>query len=108
MEIGSLDDIKLPLVPLRDVEVEVMRKGPRDTVLDSSAKLDGLTQKALDFYDDLLSEPLSLDDGKLLAAQTDAARTILSTQIRVDDSRLRKRTTDTLAALLERIDQEDV
>jgi uncharacterized protein YyaL (SSP411 family) len=77
-------------------------------VLDSSAKLDELTQKALDFYDDLLSEPMSMEDMKLLSAQADAARTILTTQLRVDDSRLKKRTNDTLAELLKRIETEDL
>ncbi len=80
---------------------------PRDAVLDSSAKLDNLTEKALAFYDELLSEPMSTDDMKLLSAQADAARTILTTQLRVDDSRLKKRTTDTLAQLLQRMNAED-
>lgn len=106
--LGSLDDIVLPSAPVRYAEVEIMPTAPRDAVLDSSAKLDDLTQKALDFYHDLLSEPLSLDDAKLLSAQTDAARTILTTQLRVDDSRLKKRTTDTLAELLKRMENEDM
>jgi hypothetical protein len=106
--LGSLDGIVLPSSPVRYVEAEIITTtAPRDAVLDSSAKLDDLTQKALDFYHDLLSEPLSLDDAKLLSAQTDAARTILTTQLRVDDSRLKKRTTDTLAELLKRMDVED-
>jgi len=61
----------------------------------------------LAFYDELLSEPMSTDDMKLLSAQADAARTILTTQLRVDDSRLKKRTTDTLAQLLQRMNAED-
>ena len=106
--LGSLDDLVLPAAPVVYAEVISPPAAPRDAVLDSSAKLDDLTQKALDFYHDLLSEPLSLDDAKLLSAQTDAARTILTTQLRVDDSRLKKRTTDTLAELLKRMETEDL
>lgn len=105
--LGSLDGIVLPAARITYTEVEILDIKPRDAVLDSSAKLDDLTQKALDFYHDLLSEPLSLDDAKLLSAQSDAARTVLTTQLRVDDSRLKKRTTDTLAELLKRMSVED-
>jgi len=38
----------------------------------------------------------------------DAVRLTLTTQLRVDDSRLKKRTTDTLAELLKRMDTEDM
>ncbi len=106
--IGSLDDIVLPGARVTYAEVEILEPaGPRDAVLDSSAKLDELTNKALKFYDDLLSEGAFFDDPKMLSAQSDAARTILTTQLRVDDSRLKKRTTDTLAELLRRMDEED-
>lgn len=105
--LGALDGIVLPAVPVHYEQV-VVTKEAREAVLDSSAKLDDLTQKALDFYDELLSEPMASDDMKMLSAQADAARTILTTQLRVDDSRLKKRTTDTLAQLLARMEQEDV
>ncbi len=106
--IGSLDDIVLPGARVTYAEVEILEPaGPRDAVLDSSAKLDELTNKALKFYDDLLSEGAATDDPKMLSAQSDAARTILTTQLRVDDSRLKKQTTDTLAELLRRMDEED-
>jgi len=105
--LGSLDDIQLPaMAATYKVEVtEVVV--PRDAVLDSSAKLDSLTEKALQLYDDVLSLPIASDDFKLLSAQLDAARTIMTTQLRVDDSRLKKRTTDTLAELLHRMNAED-
>jgi len=107
--IGALDGIVLPAMPVHYAESEILvTREAREAVLDSSAKLDSLTQKALDFYDDLLSEPMSMDDMKLLSAQADAARTILTTQLRVDDSRLKKRSNDTLALLLERMEKEDV
>jgi hypothetical protein len=106
--IGSLDDIVLPTSTVRYVEAEIITSmAPRDAVLDSSAKLDELTTKALKFYDDLLSEPPATDDPKILSAQSDAARTIMTTQLRVDDSRLKKRTTDTLSELLRRMEAED-
>lgn len=105
--LGSLDDIQLPaMAAAYKVEItEVVV--PRDAVLDSSAKLDSLTEKALQLYDDVLSLPIASDDFKLLSAQLDAARTIMTTQLRVDDSRLKKRTTDTLAELLRRMNAED-
>jgi hypothetical protein len=107
--LGALDGIVLPAATVHYTEPEIIVTAEaRDAVLDSSAKLDNLTQKALDFYDELLSEPMSMDDMKLLAAQADAARTILTTQLRVDDSRLKKRNNDTLAQLLARMEQEDV
>lgn len=104
--LGALDGIVLPAVPVHYEQV-IVTKEARDAVLDSSAKLDDLTQKALDFYDELLSEPMASDDMKRLSAQADAARTILTTQLRVDDSRLKKRSVDTLAQLLARMEQED-
>ena len=107
--LGSLDDISLPIAPMRYTEPEiVVSTEVRDAVLDSSAKLDELTTKALKFYDDLLSEPPATDDPKILSAQSDAARTIMTTQLRVDDSRLKKRTSDTLAELLKRMESEDL
>ena len=106
--IGSLDDLVLPGARVAYAQVEILETPVvRDAVLDSSAKLDELTNKALKFYDDLLSEGAAIDDPKMLSAQSDAARTILTTQLRVDDSRLKKRTTDTLAELLRRMDEED-
>jgi hypothetical protein len=106
--LGSLDDIVLPAVSSRYIETTITTIVPREAVLDSSAKLDELTTKALKFYDDLLSEPPATDDPKILSAQSDAARTIMTTQLRVDDSRLKKRTNDTLAELLKRMEVEDL
>lgn len=104
--LGALDGIVLAPAPVHYEQV-VVTKEAREAVLDSSAKLDDLTQKALDFYDELLSEPMSTDDMKMLSAQADAARTILTTQLRVDDSRLKKRNSDVLGQLLERMSVED-
>ena|ERR1700679_2748583 len=105
--LGNLDDIVLPSAPVRYAEIIAPVVAARDAVLDSSAKLDELTQKALKLFDDILSEPLS-DDPKGVATQLEAAKTIITTQLRVDDSRLKKRSNDNLAELLKRMNDEDV
>lgn len=104
--LGSLDDIVLPVSPVRYVEAEVLEPA-RKAVLDSSAKLDDLTQLALTRLEEILDEPLA-SDPKEMAVQMDAIRLTLTTQLRVDDSRLKKRENDTLAQLLKRMDEEDV
>lgn len=104
--LGSLDDIVLPVSPVRYVEAEVLEPA-RKAVLDSSAKLDDLTQLALTRLEEILDEPLA-SDPKEMAVQMDAIRLTLTTQLRVDDSRLKKRENDTLAKLLARMDEEDV
>lgn len=102
--IGSLDDIQLPPA-ISFSKVEIVKE-TRDAVLDNSAVLDDITGKALT----RLSEVLEGDwtgDPKEDAIMMDAVRLTLTTQLRVDDSRLKKRTTDTLAQLLQRMDRED-
>ena len=107
-QIGKLDDAVLPGATFTYTEVEILAPEHKlAPVLDNSSKLDSLTQKAMDFLDEVLSEPMAVDDTKMVAIQMDAARTVLTTQLRVDDSRLKKRQTDTLAELLKRMDQED-
>ena len=104
--IGKLDDAVLP--PVRAIEAEIIApaKVVRETVLDNSALLDDLTNKALQRLDEVLSEPMT-GDPKSDAVIMDGIRLVMTTQLRVDDSRLKKRTTDTLAKLLERMDAED-
>ena len=104
--IGALDGIVLPAAPVRYLETEVIPK-PRDAVLDSSALLDDITSKALLRLDEVLDNEWS-GDPKEDAIMMDAVRLTLTTQLRVDDSRLKKRTTDTLAELLKRMDTEDM
>lgn len=104
--IGALDGIVLPAPPVRYVEAEMIEPA-RKAVLDSSAKLDDLTQLALTRLEEILDEPLA-SDPKEMAVQMDAIRLTLTTQLRVDDSRLKKRENDTLAKLLARMDEEDV
>lgn len=104
--LGALDDIVLPLAPVR-MEILPPEKAPREAVLDSSAKLDSLTNLALTRLEEILEEPLA-SDPKEMAVQMDAIRLTLTTQLRVDDSRLKKRTNDTLAELLKRMEVEDL
>jgi hypothetical protein len=103
--LGNLDDIVLPTVPVR-MDILPSEKSARSAVLDSSAKLDDLTQLALTRLEEILDEPLA-SDPKEMAVQMDAIRLTLTTQLRVDDSRLKKRENDTLAKLLARLDDED-
>lgn len=104
--LGSLDDIVLPVSRMRYVEAEIMPSGPREAVLDSSAQLDSITSKALQRLDEVLEGEWS-GDPKTDAIMMDAVRLTLTTQLRVDDSRLKKRTNDTLAELLKRMEAED-
>jgi len=53
------------------------------------AKLDTVTARALDKLDELLALPINTDDGNLTRAQTAAANTVLNTQAKVDEMRLR-------------------
>lgn len=104
--LGKLDDIVLPLAPMAYEKIEIIEP-VRAAVLDSSALLDNITQKALQRLDEKLSETWS-GDSKDDAVMMDAVRLSLTTQLRVDDSRLKKRENDTLAKLLEKMDAEDL
>lgn len=103
--LGSLDDIVLPSAPVRYVEAEIIQV-TRAAVLDSSAQLDNITNKALTRLDEVLEGEWT-GDPKADAIMMDAVRLTLTTQLRVDDSRLKKRTNDNLAELLKRMSVED-
>lgn len=103
--IGNLDGIVLPAAPVRYVEAEGIET-TRAAVLDSSAVLDGITNTALVRLKEVLEDGWT-SDPKENAIVMDAVRLTLTTQLRVDDSRLKKRTTDTLAELLKRMSIED-
>lgn len=106
INLDSLDSIVLPSAPINGDVLEPLRleleKAP---VLDNSSLLETITNKALDRLDDILSEPMA-DDPKTMAVQMDAVRLALTTQLRVDDSRLKKRSVDTLANLIARMNDE--
>jgi hypothetical protein len=103
--IGALDDIRLPGAAIYATPEIIEPKG-REAVLDNSAVLDDITNKALTRLSEVLEGDWS-GDPKEDAIMMDAVRLTLTTQLRVDDSRLKKRTTDTLAQLLQRMDRED-
>ena len=105
--IGSLDDIVLPSAPVRYAEIIEPQGKTREAVLDSSALLDNITSKALTRLDEILNENWT-GDPKEDAIMMDAVRLTLTTQLRVDDSRLKKRSNDTLAELLKRMETEDL
>ena len=103
--IGALDDLRLPGTPVHAAAEIIDPKG-REAVLDNSAVLDDITNKALTRLSEVLDNDWS-GDPKEDSIMMDAVRLTLTTQLRVDDSRLKKRTTDTLAQLLQRMDRED-
>ena len=106
--IGALDDVVLPSAPVHYDNPEVLvRTETRDAVLDSSALLDSITGTALTRLKEKLEDGWN-GDAKEDAIGMDAVRLTLTTQLRVDDSRLKKRTTDTLAQLLARLDAEEM
>lgn len=105
-KLGALDDIRLPAPPIT-ASVEIMEPLiARDAVLDNSALLDEITNEALMRLRERVRENWT-GDPKDDAITMDAVRLTLTTQLRVDDSRLKKRTTDTLAQLLARMNRED-
>ena len=97
--LGSLDGIVLPAAPVR-YELIPPEAETRAAVLDGSALLDKITDTALTRLKEKLEDGWA-GDPKEDAIMMDAVRLTLTTQLRVDDSRLKKRTNDTLAALLE-------
>jgi hypothetical protein len=91
-------------------------RAPREPLPDPRAgelnplarKLDAVTQRALDKLDELLALPVDTQDGNLLRAQTAAANTVLHTQTRVDEARLRARAqTDILPKIIEMMKAEE-
>lgn len=75
-------------------------------VLDASDHLETLTSKALSKMDEILSPPVDWSEPKMVSAQIAAATTILNTQVRVDEGRLKRRKLDMLPKLLEAMAKE--
>lgn len=105
-DIDSLDAMVLPSAPLMGAVLEPLRTETRAAVLDNSSLMEDITNKALARLDEILSEPMA-DEPKGMAVQMDAVRLALTTQLRVDDSRLKRRSVDTLANLLARMSEEE-
>jgi hypothetical protein len=83
--------------------------GVRDKpgVLDDSTKLERLTDKALDKATEVLELPTTSSDeyGHVLRAQTSVITTVLNTQVKVDERRLRRQQLDRLPALFEEVNR---
>jgi len=104
-DVGALDDIVLPSARVIEGVVLEPLRAEKAPLLDNSSLLEDITNKALTRLDEILSEPIA-DDAKGMAVQMDAVRLALTTQLRVDDSRLKKRSVDTLANLIARMNDE--
>jgi len=70
-------------------------------------QLNTLTGKALDVTRQILDLPCDLGNLKLLSIQKDAALSVLSTQTKVDENRLRAQRPDGLAEILRKIREAD-
>ena len=67
-----------------------------------------LWQLGLKNLRDILTLPLDVEDGPLLRAKNAAANTVLSTQTKVDENRLRAGVVDKLPELLEILREEEI
>jgi hypothetical protein len=72
-----------------------------------AGELASVAQLGLKNLRDILSAPYDYDDGPLLRAKNAAAQTALNAQLRADQDRLQPRPDNTLAKLLEIIEQEE-
>jgi hypothetical protein len=75
---------------------------------DMAAELEAVAQLGLKNLRDILTLPLDVEDGPLLRAKNAAANTILSTQTKVDENRLRAGVVDRLPELLEILREEEI
>lgn len=97
--IDALGDVLLP---------EPMRVFPKeDTPFDASDELETLTGLALKRAREILSEPINFDNDKIVRATIATIQTVLNTQVRVDEGRLKRRKLDALPKLLEIIAGEE-
>jgi hypothetical protein len=75
---------------------------------DMAAELEAVAQLGLKNLRDILTLPLDVEDGPLLRAKNAAANTILNTQTKVDENRLRAGAVDKLPELLEILREEEI
>lgn len=110
-EVGSINDIKAALEAAPTVAPTAFMDLDDVTVTtDHSAKLMGLTGLALDRATDILQTFPSRQSetfGDELRAQTSTIKTVLATQLRVDENHLRRRTVDALPELLKSVAAEE-
>lgn len=110
-EVGSIGDIKAAMQAVPAVKpAAFVDLDDLDGVTDHSSKLLGLTGLALDRATDILQvfpSRTSETFGEELRAQTSVVKTVLATQLRVDENQLRRRTVDALPQLLKDIAAEE-
>jgi hypothetical protein len=75
---------------------------------DMAAELEAVAHLGLKNLRDILALPLDVEDGPLLRAKNAAANTILNTQTKVDENRLRAGVADKLPELLEILREEEI
>ena len=76
-------------------------RAPRNSIL--ATRLEEVTEKAVNKLGDIIDMPLDTTDphfASVLRAQTSAANTTLTTQVKVDETTLRRQQLDRLPALL--------
>lgn len=110
-DVGSVHDIKSAMTAAPPAQpAAFMDLDDIDATTDHSTKLLGLTGLALDRATDILQVfPSRMSDtfGEELRAQTSVVKTVLATQLRVDENQLRRRTVDALPQLLKEIAIEE-
>jgi hypothetical protein len=75
---------------------------------DMAAELEAVAHLGLKNLRDILTAPLDLEDAPLLRAKNAAANTVLGTQVKVDENRLRAGAVDKLPELLEILREEEI
>jgi hypothetical protein len=75
---------------------------------DMAAELEAVAHLGLKNLRDILTAPLDLEDAPLLRAKNAAASTVLGTQVKVDENRLRAGAVDKLPELLEILREEEI
>ena len=75
---------------------------------DMAAELEAVAHLGLKNLRDILTAPLDLEDTSLLRAKNAAASTVLNTQVKIDENRLRAGVVDKLPELLEILREEEI
>ena len=75
---------------------------------DMASELEAVAQLGLKNLRDILTAPLDFEDTSLVRAKNAAANTVLSTQVKVDENRLRSAAVDRLPELLEILREEQI
>lgn len=111
-DVGSIADIRgaMAAVPEAKQPGVFVDLDDMDVTTDQSAKLMALTGLALDRASDILQvfpSRMSETFGDELRAQTSTIKTVLATQLRVDENQLRRRVVDALPKLLKDVADEE-